>query len=105
MGIVIKKTISLEFLGDEYKDGYVTFKSISVAESQGLIEKIEKAGEDNSKAIEVMLEVLGNSFIEGKFVDKDAQQDVKKEDLKDFDIGSVTKFFAILTGQEGDPKA
>lgn len=105
MGIVIKKTISLEFLGDEYKDGYVTFKSLSVGEVNNLIDQINPDEQDNKKAVGIMLKVLEDSFIKGEFVDGEDRKVLTKDDLKDFDMESVTKFFTVLTGQAGDPKA
>lgn len=105
MAIVIKKTVSLDFLGKDYENGHVTFKSLSVGEVEKLVDKIDVDSQDNKEAVKIMLQVLEDCFISGEFVDKTDKTTLTKEDLKDFDMESVTKFFQILTGQAGDLKA
>ena len=103
--IVIKKRISLDFLGEEYKGGYVEFKSLSIKDVQGKLDEITNVGEDNKKAVEMMLKLLSDCFVGGKFVSGETTEDIVKEDLEDFDVASIIKFFQILSGQDGDLKA
>jgi hypothetical protein len=99
MNIVIKKQISLDYLGDEYKDSSLTFKTISIREYEELLPKIDQTDQDNKKSIEIIMDILKKQFLSGTF----QGEAVAKDDLDQFDISSLTKFFMALTGQE-DPK-
>lgn len=103
--IVIKKRINLDFLGEEYKGGYVNFKSLTIKEVEAKLDEIQSVGDDNKKAVDLMLTLLKQAFLDGVYVYEDDKQDINKEDLEQFDIQSITKFFAILAGQDGDPKS
>lgn len=98
--IVIKKRVGLEFLGDEYKDSYLIFRSLSIAEYEKLLDKMEGIGEDGKRSLAIVLDVLTTQYIEGKFLG----EDVSKDDLKQFDLETMTKCFQIFTGQQTDPK-
>lgn len=105
MAIVIKKKVSFDFLGEEYKEAYIIFQSIPVKDYQKIFAEEKKIGEDNIKATDYMRSVLTDYFIEGKFPDNGELADVKKEDLGDLDGESTINCFKILTGQDIDPKA
>ncbi len=102
--IVIKKKIELDFLGKEYEGGYVEFQSLSIKEIEGKLDEIQNVGDDNKRAVKMMLELLTKCFISGEFVNGDSKEAINKEDLQDFDIQSIIKFFSILSGQSGDLK-
>jgi hypothetical protein len=93
--IEIKKKITLEFLGADYKDDYLVFKSMPLREYEKLLPQLEEAGEDGKKAMPIIKSILEGNFIEGKF----QGQDVAKEDLADFDLETLIKAFEIFTGQ------
>lgn len=97
MAIVIKKRVSFDFLGDEYKDAYLTFQSIPLKDFQELTGKIKEAENDNAKAAEFMLESLKHYFVEGSFP---GTEKVTAEDLDGLDPGSVIKCFEMFTGQD-----
>jgi len=92
--IIIKKKVSLEFLGDEYKDSFITFRSIPIGEYQELVEKIDEV-EDN-KSLSEITKILEKYFVEGLF---DGQK-LAKEDINQFDGETVLKCFETLTGQK-----
>jgi hypothetical protein len=92
--IIIKKKVSLEFLGDDYKDSFITFRSIPIGEYQELVEKIDEV-EDNKSLSEIM-KILEKYFVEGLF---DGQK-LAKEDINQFDGETVLKCFETLTGQK-----
>lgn len=102
--IVIKKRIGLEFLGEEYKDGYVVFKSISNAEADDLRDRALKQKEKGNQSSKFIVKELKSRFIEGKFPGENGLEDISPEDMQDFDIESSITFFQILTGQKADPK-
>lgn len=95
--IVIKKRLSLEFLGEDYKADYLVFKAIPISEYEKII---SKQPDDNAEATRYIIKILEDKFVEGRF----QEQDVVKGDLGKFDGYTVTKCFSLLTGQELDPK-
>lgn len=103
--IVIKKRINLDFLGEEYKGGYINFRSLPIKEAQSKLDEINAVGEDTSKAIDLIVVILKESFLDGVYVYEGDKQNINKDDLDQFDPNSITKFFTILAGQDGDPKS
>lgn len=99
MKIVIKKQISLEFLGEAFKDSYLTFRTMPLREYEELLPTIEGIGDDGKKSLNLIKKVLEEHFIEGKF----ENQEVTKDDLQEFDLDTLTKCFQMFTGQ-ADPK-
>lgn len=102
--IVIKKRIDLGFLGEDYEGGFIEFRSLSIKNVQDKLDEISNVGDDNKKAVEMMLRLLKDNFLTGTFKTKEAEEAINKEDLEDFDVASIIKFFEILSGQGGDPK-
>lgn len=100
MGLVIKRRVSLDFLGEEYKDSCIVFKAIPVVEYQKVLKNAEEIGEDNAKSITFILETLKKYFIEGKF----QGTALIKEDLDSLDVESAVKCFEVLSGQTTSPK-
>lgn len=99
--IVIKKKVSLEFLGEDYKDSYLTFKSMPISAYEKLLEELEKIDGNNKESLKVTLNILTENFVEGSFL----EQDVTKDDLKQFDIQTLVTCLEMFTGQRQDPKA
>lgn len=99
--IVIKKKVSLEFLGEDYKDSYLTFKSMPISAYEKLMEELEKVGTDNKESLKITLRILEDNFIEGQF----NGEEVKKEDLVQFDIETLVNCLEYFTGQHQSPKA
>lgn len=95
--IVIKRKITLEFLGDDYKADYLVFKAIPINEYEKLM---EAQSDDNKEAAKFLLKTLEEKFIEGRF----QEQDVDAKDIGKFDGSTVVKCFSLLTGQDIDPK-
>lgn len=103
---VIKKRVSLEFLGDEYKEAYLIFQSIPVKDFQDIIGEIEKSGDDTKGSLNMIQGYLHKYFIEGKFPNASGELEVvTADDMSEF-VDSVTanKCFELLTGQNIDPK-
>jgi len=99
--IIIKRKVTLEFLGDEYKDSYLTFKAIPVKDYTAMLANLPKDGEDdNGKSITMMLEMLTRYFVEGEFLG-DA---VSKEDMGDIDQETAIHCFETVVGKKSDPK-
>ena len=98
--IVIKKTINLGFLGEEYKESFLRFRHLAVSEFGELRQRIDAAGDDEIKSQDVIIGILEDKFIEGIF----EGQKVAKEDIKQFDNPTIIKCFELFTGQDIDPK-
>lgn len=92
--IIIKKKVTLEFLGEEYKNSFVTFRSIPVGEYDELIKQID--GVEKNKSLSEIIKILENYFVEGLF----EGQKVAKEDISQFDGDTIVKCFETLTGQK-----
>lgn len=100
MPIVIKKRVEFDFLGEDYKDAYLVFRSIPLKDFDEITEQIKQAEKD-SKAATFMLDTLKKYFVSGKFPDADT---VAADDLEGLDAESVIKCFTRFTGQDPDPK-
>lgn len=140
--IVIKKKVSLGFLGDEYKDAYITFRSMPIKDYSAVMDRMpvtssrftallnkserellteketnelevlhEKQRKMNQDSFTIILDVLKEYFIEGKFPDESGKLfALKADDLEGLDSDSTAECFSILTGQDttggsNDPKA
>lgn len=105
--MIIKKKVSLGFLGEEYKDAYLTFKSIPVIEFEEIQNKLKALeGGKDAAAIKYILELLKSHYLSGEFPDDSGKlEDVKKEDLDQLDSQTLLECFKTFTGQDLDPKA
>lgn len=93
--LVIKKKVSLEFLGEEYKDAFIIFQSIPI-EDYGTILNSSKQGEE---AVKFILATIKKYFISGKFPDdKGVLQDIQKDELGQLDEETAVRCFEILSG-------
>lgn len=100
MAILIKKRVSLDFLGDEYKDGFLTFSSIPMSEYESMNTKIKELGDDNEKALIFMREMVAARFIEGKFPNEKGELvAVAKEELSEFPAEVFLEVMGQLNGK------
>lgn len=92
--IIIKKRVDLGFLGEDYKDSYITFRSIPVSEYEDLVKQVDSVEE--SKSLPEIIKILEKYFVDGLF----EGQKLAKDDIKQFDGETTIKFFETLTGQK-----
>lgn len=85
----IFKTVDLSFLGEEWKDCYLKFSSLSLSEV-GKLTSI-KQSTDPLQVSNITIGLLESKFIEGKAVKGGVVVDVQKEDLKELPIDIVNK--------------
>lgn len=103
--IVIKKKISLDFLGEDYKEGYLVFKSIALKDFEKYQTEIASNKDNEEASAKLIIKILSENFEGGKFPDDEGNLfDVEKEQLQDFDVTTIVNTFKILTGQELSPK-
>lgn len=103
--IVIKKRVSFDFLGEEYKECYADFQRIPVADFEEIQQKMEEVEKDKGSSFNVVLDVLKRYFVSGKFLIEDKLDTIVADDLDGLDAESTLRCFQIMTGQELDPKA
>lgn len=96
--IVIKKRVGLDFLGKDYADSYLEFKSISISEYEKLVGEMEDL--DNVQSVKKTVDILKSHFLDGKF----QGETVNKEDLDQFDVQTLVTCLEYFTGQKTDPK-
>lgn len=95
--MIIKRKVTLEFLGDEYKESYLVFKSVSVGEVDKIDTEAKKiADKKDASAVTFILDILKDKFLEGQVLG----EVVKAEDLDQLDIETTLRAFRRLTGQE-----
>lgn len=100
MPIVIKKRVSLEFLGEEYKDSYITFRSMPLSDYESSIPLSAKAIEEK-KALSFMLEQVKKYFIGGKCIDAMGDlAEIKSEDLDTLDVDVAERCFVAISGMQ-----
>lgn len=104
--IIIKKYISLDFLGDEYSKAQLVFRSVPVEDYKQLLESTKGQDDETGLAnIELTIATLKKYFVSGTFPDeKGEMQEVENADIGKFDKEVVLHCFNALTGQDSDPK-
>lgn len=97
--IIIKKRISLDFLGEDYADSYLVFKSIPIKDYDGLQKKIKTLENDSEKSFKFIQEELTSKFVEGKIKQGSDLVDVSVENLSDFPADVYLEAFSQITGK------
>ena len=92
--ILIKRKVTLDFLGEEYKDSYLVFKAVPVVAYNDLIARIDSVS-GNQESMAEIIKILEEYFVDGVF----NNEKVLKEDIKQFDGDTMLRCFETLTGQ------
>lgn len=85
MGIVIKKKVSLNFLGEDYKGSYLIVKSISVGE-------YEKLSDESVK------DTVISRFLDGKIKQDGEMIDITRDNLEELPGEVFVEAFKAMTG-------
>jgi len=99
---ISKRTLSLEFLGEEWKECFIKFTALSIAESRNLMK--EKLSErEPGKIIDITLDLLKSHFDSGVAYDSEANKAVKlkKEDLIELPQSVLERAVLFLVGEPG----
>lgn len=106
--ISIKKRISLEFLGDDYKESYVVLRSLPLNKYEEYVAKtkqLEKESkEEPLKAVYFILDLLKEYFIEGKIFNDGKLEEFQPDNFGDLDFSAVQEIFNKFSGVNPDPK-
>lgn len=100
MAIVIRKKITLEKLGEEYKDSYLVFQSIPFKDFEKIAKTYETISDVDEtkqgiKSLEFIKEQLQARFLDGNI----DNQEVKKEELFDLPGEIIVDCFQQLMGR------
>ena len=82
---VVKK-LSLDFLGEGWKDAYINFQVLTIADIKNKFPALMKLKADDAEAVinsmGMIVEVLEDKFVDGKGFDGTKLIDFKKEDIE-----------------------
>lgn len=100
--LIIRKRVSLAFLGEECAKAYIDFRSLPVGEYDQLLQKIKTAGDDDKKANSTILGILKDYYLGGKYPNEEgALEELEgKDELDGLDLNAVLICFGELTGQD-----
>lgn len=102
--VFIKKRISFDFLGDDYKDCEAFFTPIPLSEYKEIIAQ-QEADTKEGTSIEFIIKKVEDHFISGTFLDEKGEKfDLSKDNIKEFDLECILQIFGLLTGRVVDPK-
>ncbi len=99
MRLDITKKVSLEYLGEEWKECYLEFR----LPSYGDLKNLTNEDATDQEKVDKGLETIVGLFKGGLAVSEGKQVDVQSEDIKDFPIEVLTKCFKAISG-DIDPK-
>ena len=96
---ISRRHFSLDLFGDEWKDCFVIFGSLSVNESRALMaQKLQS--KEAQEVIDISIKLLGDHFLEGVGFDSESKTLVKlkKEDLGELPSPFIESAILFLVG-------
>ena len=90
------KILKLDFLGEDWKDCYLKFHYLTIAEAE-IWSKSDSSSKKN-------LELLSDKFIEGKAIRDGQTIEVSKENIGELPVEVLLKCITLLTTLEDDKK-
>ncbi len=83
---VVKK-LPLDFLGEDWKEAYINFQVLTIADIKNKFPNLIKIDQNDPKSIlngmDLIIEILETNFVSGKGFDGTKLIDLKKEDIKE----------------------
>lgn len=101
----IPKKITFEYLGEEFKDSYLIFRSIPVEDFEKLDALLDKSKTSPEVPLPILIKTLQTYFLSGKFYDYASKelQEIKSSELGLLDSEVIVNCFTTITGSI-DPK-
>lgn len=99
----ITKRFSLDFIAPEWKDAYIDFNVLTVADVKESFPTLAKMkdvqeGEDVSAGLEMVLTLIKSKFIEGKAVNNEGELvPLKIEDIEELPVTVLSKAISFLS--------
>lgn len=99
--INITKRVSLEFLGEDYKESYLVFNAVKMKDLVAIQESAVAAQEhqDPKENLEFFQNVIDPRFVEGKINQDGKLVDFTKEDLQELPLDVYVTIFQELMGK------
>lgn len=96
-----KKKITLEFLGDEYKDSYIELESMPMNELEALLNKAKDTdqSQDRGEALSFMRNAVSDRFVGGSVSQDGKMVEVKKEDVASLPAEVFIEAFQQIVGK------
>lgn len=107
MKLDISRTLSLDFLGTEWKDCYIKFSYISANEAKSFMDFAmdEKDKASVEESFTRIIAVLKDKFIEGKVMSEGKVADISANDINELPTDILKKAIVLLTsGFDEDKK-
>lgn len=105
--VIIKKRVKLDFLGEDYSEGYLDFRAAGIDELAGIEKQAEKAKSEED-SLKFIKDFLGDKLLGGKFPnieDNNELEDFGKDDIGKLDPETIMVVFQVLGGGlAADPK-
>lgn len=97
MSFDIEQKLKLDFLGDNWKDCYLTFNSLTIGEVDTL-KNIDPNDPNNfSKAIDLVVK----KFVSGKGISGGEMVVINKNDIKDLPVSVLNSALKLLAPADG----
>ena len=98
----IIKRFSLDFIAPEWKDAYINFHVLTVADVKDAFPALAKMGgtekEDVSSGLESILSLIKNKFIEGKALNEKGELiALEVEDIEELPVSVLSKALNFLS--------
>lgn len=99
--IKFKKKVTLEFMGDEYKDSYIELESIPMGELEELVNaaKDHDGDENRSEALSFMRTAVEKRFLGGSVSQDGKMVDVTLDDVKTLPAEVFIEAFQQIVGK------
>lgn len=113
MSFVIKKKISLDWLGEGWEDAYIIFSPFSYGDNVELIKfrkvaskmtQISQSDEEIEKVSKKLLQLLTDKLVEGRGFNGKELEPITKENFKDLPVEVFNHCLNALQGEELSPK-
>lgn len=97
----VVKRLSLDFLGEGWKDAYINFQVLTIADIKDKFPSLAKLNADDPKAViesmGMILEIIEDKFVDGKGLADGKLVEFKKEDLKELPNELMVKSLNFLS--------
>ena len=114
MSFVIKKKISLDWLGEGWEEAYIVFSPFSYGDNVDLIKfrkiatKMTSVGESDEEIEKVsnkLLKLLTDKLVEGQGYNGKGLEPITKDNFKDLPVEVFNHCLNALQGEELSPKS
>lgn len=91
--IVIKKRVSLEFLGEEYKEAYLLFKAIPLADYKEFTKSLPQVSSEFTELIKKIDSKEATEEDEQRFIELQKENSEINDKSYDLILGTLKKYF------------